>query len=471
MDWNFSTFSNETAIISRDSGKIKYSSLLSHIDSLAEKIPKRCLVFSFCGNNIGSLVGYISFIKNRIVPFMLEEKKNQDHLSILLETYKPDYLWCPSHMANRFTKSTEIYTVFGYSLLKTPYNNVYPLYKNLALLLTTSGSTGSPKLVRQSYENIRTNTESIVKCLNIGPTDRAITTLPMSYTYGLSIINTHLYAGASIILTSNTLMQREFWEHFKEYNATSFGGVPYTYEMLERLRFIKMELPSLRTMTQAGGKLPPAQHRKFAQYASDNHKNFVVMYGQTEATARMSYLPAEKSSEKCGSIGIAIHGGHLSLIDINGKEINEPDTPGELVYKGKNVSLGYAESGDDLSKDDENDGILFTGDIATEDTDGYYYIIGRKKRFLKIYGSRINLDEIEIILKSKIPSLDCACCGRDDKMWIFITERSKNETVKDLLVKEIGLQPSAFEVEIITKIPKNSSGKVIYRKLPIDLEA
>jgi acyl-coenzyme A synthetase/AMP-(fatty) acid ligase len=147
----------------------------------------------------------------------------------------------------------------------------------------------------------------------------------MSYTYGLSIINSHLWAGASIVLTQKTLMQKEFWQQFKDYGATSFGGVPYIYEMLEKLRFFRMDLPALRTMTQAGGKLSPELHRKFAEYAQANGKKFVVMYGQTEATARMSYLPAEKSLEKYGSMGIAIPGGEFSLIDVEGNGIKEPE--------------------------------------------------------------------------------------------------------------------------------------------------
>ena len=238
----------------------------------------------------------------------------------------------------------------------------------------------------------------------------------MNYTYGLSIINSHLLVGAVLLLTEKALTQKEFWNFFKEAGATSFGGVPYTYEMLDRLRFYRMELPSLRYMTQAGGKLIPELHKKFAEYAEKNGKKFIVMYGQCEATARMGYLPADKAIEKCGSMGIAIPGGRFRLIGLDGSTVTEPYTTGELVYEGDNVTLGYAECGEDLLKGDEQHGVLETGDMAQFDEEGFYYIVGRKKRFLKIYGNRVNLDEIDRMVKGEFLGIDCAAAGVDDHM-------------------------------------------------------
>lgn len=284
----------------------------------------------------------------------------------------------------------------------------------------------------------------------------------MSYTYGLSIINTHLYAGASIIMTEKALMQKEFWQQFKDYQATSFGGVPYTYQMLDKLRFYRMNLPSLRTMTQAGGKLAPELHKKFAEYAAANGKRFFVMYGQTEATARMGYLPYQKAIEKCGSMGIAIPGGKFTLIDGDGNEILEPDVVGELVYEGANVAMGYAQAGPDLAKGDEWNGRLVTGDMAKRDKDGYYYIVGRKKRFLKVFGNRVNLDEMEHMVKVAFPSVDCACSGKDDNVYLFVTDISiKDEAIKFVSTKT-GLNPVAFHIREIKEIPKSEAGKTLY---------
>jgi acyl-coenzyme A synthetase/AMP-(fatty) acid ligase len=241
-----------------------------------------------CQNSLGSLVGYTGFLANRVVPAMLRRDPDTDNLSRLLERYAPRFIWTDRADLARYPDCTPVHEDFGYVLLRTPYDSAVPLHEDLALLLTTSGSTGSPKFVRQSYANLQANTASIVEFLGLDPSDRAITTLPMNYTYGLSILNTHLAVGATVLLTDRTLMQKEFWSFFKEQGATSFGGVPYTYEILKKLRFFRMELPSLRTMTQAGGRLAPELHREFARFAADTGRRFVVMYGQSEATARMS---------------------------------------------------------------------------------------------------------------------------------------------------------------------------------------
>ena len=460
-------FKNNIAIITENNEKYTYNDLDTFCNNLTKNISKRCLVFNLCSNEIGSLVGYIGFLNAKIVPVMLKADLDKALLTNMIETYKPEYLHLPSNMVGEFENFETVYSNLNYTLIKTNFTETAELNDELALLLTTSGSTGSPKLVRQSYKNIEANTKSIVEYLKLDETERAITTLPMNYTYGISILNTHLWVGASVILTDKGLMQKEFWQQMKEYEATSFAGVPYTYEMLDKLRFFRMNLPSLRYMTQAGGKLSPELHHKFAQWAKDCNKKFIVMYGQTEATARMSYLPAEKSLEKYGSMGIAIPGGKFSLIDVNGDEITKPDIVGELVYEGANVTLGYAQTKEDLSKGDERNGKLITGDMAKVDADGYYYIVGRKKRFLKIYGNRVNLDETERLLKSNFTDMECACAGVDDAMKIYTTNPLKNEKVLSFITQKTGLNKAAFEIINIKEIPKNEAGKVLYKNLGV----
>ena len=464
--WNFKKYSGNTAVLTEFGEEVSYGRLSSLCSEFASNIGSRRLVFNLCRNEIGSLIGYAACLNAGIVPLMLKADLDGELLSELIRAYKPDYLNVPFDMAERFPGCGTVYEYLGYSLLKTSYDSVYPLHEDLALLLPTSGSTGSPKLVRQSYRNIEANTESIVQYLGITETERAITTLPMNYTYGLSIINTHLRAGACIILTEKGLMQKEFWRQLKEFEATSFGGVPYTYEMLNRLRFARMDLPSLRYVTQAGGKLSPQLHEQFARWAIESGKRFIVMYGQTEATARMGYLPAEKALEKYGGMGIAIPGGRFALIDAEGNEIEKPDTVGELVYTGDNVTPGYAECGEDLIKGDERNGRLETGDMAKFDSDGYYYIVGRKKRFLKIYGNRVNLDETEQLLKLRFKDMDSACAGADDKMAVFITDGSAKKEVLSYLSEKLKFNPSAFKIVPVLEIPRNESGKVLYKELP-----
>jgi len=446
---------NGTAVVTDDGRCVSYAELKRLSDGWAAKLPSRSLVFLLVGNNLDSLVAYVSCLNHDIVPLMLDARIDGQLLQRFLEIYRPDFIWRP--------------TEDGYCLVEGhPTSAVgHPeLFGDLALLLTTSGSTGSPKLVRQSYENIRANTASIVEYLKLDSTERPITTLPMNYTYGLSIINSHLAVGATILQTEKSIMQREFWNFFSEQGATSFGGVPYTYEMLDKLMFFRRKLPSLRTMTQAGGKILPALHQKFAEYASREGKNFVVMYGQCEATARMSYLPPERALDKVGSMGVAIPGGRFSLIDVDGKEIVEPEVTGELVYEGENVTLGYAECAADLAKGDERQGRLVTGDMAKRDIDGYFYIVGRKKRFLKIFGNRVNLDETERLIKDRFQSIDCACGGVDDKMRIYITDADRTKDVQDFVAEKTHLNFKAFEIVPLDSIPKNASGKTLYSELP-----
>lgn len=466
MIWDFMQYVEHISMIDENGNQITYKKLWEEGEKLSGAIGKRCLVFIFCKNEIGSVLGYTACLNHKIVPVLIKADLEEKLLKNLLDTYQPDFLWMSMQQAyEQWNYLEEVYQAQGWILLKTKYSCDNDMYPDLALLLTTSGSTGSPKLVRQSYENIVENTRSIVQYLELDETERPITTLPMNYTYGLSIINSHLYVGAAILLTDKTLVSKDFWNFFKEQGATSFGGVPYTYEILMKLRFLRMELPSLRTMTQAGGKLPPELHRQFAEYAQKKEKHFVVMYGQTEATARMSYLPYEKSLEKYGSMGIAIPGGAFSLIDVDGKEITEPDITGELVYRGKNVTLGYAENRADLALGDERHGVLVTGDMAKMDSDGYFYIVGRKKRFLKIFGNRVNLDETERMIQAEFTDLFCACAGVDDKMSVYITKEEKIEQVKQFLSVKTSLNPSAFKVMFIPEIPKNEAGKTLYAQL------
>ena len=466
--WELEKFRDNIAVITETGEQISYAKLAQSCSEFTSNIKKRCLIFNLCRNEIGSLVGYVGCLNAKIVPLMVKSDLDDELLHELINTYKPDYINLPSDIAKKFSDYKTVFENLNYTLLKTSYDSAYQLNDELALLLTTSGSTGSPKLVRQRYKNIKSNTKSIVEYLELSKTERAITTLPMNYTYGISIINTHLWMGASLILTEKGLMQKEFWQQMKEYEATSFGGVPYTYEMLYRLRFERMQLPALRYVTQAGGKLSPLLHEKFAQWAINSGKKFVVMYGQTEATARMSYLPAEKALEKYGSMGIAIPGGKFSLIDIDGNEITEPENVGELVYTGDNVTLGYAECGEDLSKGDERNGRLETGDMAKFDKDGYFFIVGRKKRFLKIFGNRVNLDETEQLLKTKFASFECVCSGVDDKMSIYITNESAKDDVLSYVTEKLKFNAVAFKIIYVNAIPRNESGKVLYKDLPID---
>ena len=463
--WELERFGGNKIAVDEGGNYLTYDGMAAESRGLGAAMGKRCLVFLLCSNTIGSLCGYVGCLQNKAVPLLLSAHLDRDLLRRLLEIYLPDYLWTPAAQAAEFPEYLPVQERFGYVLLRTGFSKSWPLYDELCLLLTTSGSTGSPKLVRQSYANVLENAKAIARYLELNETERPITTLPMNYTYGLSIINSHLLAGASLLFTEKGLMQKEFWRFFKEAGATSFGGVPYTYEMLEKLRFFRMELPALRTMTQAGGRLPPELHKAFAGYAQRTGRRFYVMYGQAEATARMAYLPYRMALEKCGSIGAAIPGGTLSLVDENGEKIVRPHMAGELIYEGPNVTLGYAECGEDLAKSDERHGRLKTGDVARFDEDGCFYIVGRKKRFLKIFGNRVNLDDIDRMVREEFNGMDCASAGRDDKLCLFVTREETAGPARKFLEKKTGLNAAAFAVLTVPEIPRNDAGKILYGEL------
>ena len=461
--FEFSSFQENVCLKTDEGEELTYGQFQKDADAIKSHLTKGRLAFCLCTNRIPSIVGYVALVQQGVATVLLDADKEASLLDNLLEIYHPNYLWAPLDRSyGRLLFEYRGYALFEYALEAVDIN------PDLALLLTTSGSTGSPKLVRLTQSNLRSNAESIAEYLHIDENERPVTSLPMYYSFGMSVINSHLIKGATVLLTEKTVMQKEFWDYVRKERATSFAGVPYTYEMLRRLRFMRMDLPDLKTMIQAGGKLNAEIAKEYIEWASGQGKEFIVIYGQTEAAPRMSYLPFDKALQKYASIGVAIPGGRFSLCDADDREIDSPDVDGELVYRGENVCMGYAETPADLLKGDENQGVLHTGDVARMDADGFYYITGRMKRFVKIWGNRVNLDAIEQMVKGV--TSDCAAIGVDDKITVFVTNESFSQPVKTLLSEKTGLNPNAFEVRVIASIPKKNSGKIDYAELKdIDL--
>lgn len=458
-------YKNNIAIISDKGERLTYQDLEVESKRFADVVEDGKLLYCLCENRIGSLVGYVGCLEHHKPIVLLDGSKDVASIKNLIEIYQPEYLWLQEDRAGDY-EGEQIYAYANYILLRMHYAQEIDkpeINPELALCLTTSGSTGSPKFVRLSLSNVKANAEQIAEYLEIDENERPVTVLPSYYSYGVSVINSHLIKGATLLMTEGTIAQREFWNFMKENEATSISGVPYTYEMLRMLRFFRMDLLHLKTMTQAGGKLNKDIAKEYIEFAQSKGKRFFVMYGQTEATARMSYLPLEHALDKYASIGIAIPRGKFSLIDVNGNAIEEADVDGELVYEGPNVSLGYAECRADLAKGDENHGVLHTGDVARRDADGYYYITGRMKRFVKVWGNRCNLDATEQLVKAITTS--CACVGVDDKITIFVTQAGLEDEIIKLLVAKTGFNNRAFEVRVIDAIPVKSSGKIDYQTM------
>ena len=453
---------DSVAVVDDEGKRITYGELTDLIIQIKEKVEPRSLIFDLCKNTTGSLIGYLAFVEKGAVPVMLSSKIDESLLKDLMDIYEPQYLWVPEEDKDRFGLPEE-FSFYGYVLLKTG-NEAYPLNDKLQLCMTTSGSTGSPKLVRYKKGNLEANARNVAIAFGWTEDERAICDLGMQYTMGLNVINTHLYAGATVLLTTYNLFSAEFWEYIKKERGTNFTGVPFSYDILYRLHFDRMELPDLHTLSQGGGKLTDKRFMQLAEYARDNDKRFIASFGTTETSARMACLPPELALTKTGSIGKAIPEGELFLVDDEGRIMTEEIAEGELCYRGPNVTMGYALNKDDLAADDEFNGEYHTGDMARRDEDGCYYITGRLSRFLKLLSYRVSLDQCEQLIKQEF-NIECACSGNDERMNIYITDDNKKESVLEFISMKTGLFKNLFKVSVVPEILRNETGKIKYKEM------
>lgn len=444
------------AVVLPDGNALCRRELDTHVSEAVntlQALPPRQFFFLHVGNTLSSLVGYLACLRARHVPLLLPVDLATELLQDLIALYQPDWVLGEA-LSGINLPGTKLHIHRPAS--QTGVSQL-PLHPELGLLLSTSGTTGSAKLVRLSYAALQANAMSIARYLNLGPGDRALTVLPPHYSYGLSVINSHLLAGGSLVLRNVGVLSPEFSETLIQQHVTSISGVPYVYHMLHRTGFLDRSFPALRTLTQAGGRLDDGLCRVFGSAAADRGWQFFVMYGQTEATARISYLPPNDLLRKLGSIGNAIPGGQMRI---------DPITQ-ELIYVGANVMMGYAESRADLALPDLLGGVLQTGDLARCDEEGYFYITGRLKRFVKLAGNRIGLDEVEQTLQVQL-GLPVAVGGNDEHMHIWIESLNDEhciDTARMLLRQRFGLHHSLFQLRCVAQLPLLPSGKKDYHAL------
>ena len=404
-----------------------YGELYDETDRWAERFQAPGLIFCFARNDITSVATYLGALEAGRAIALLPSNLPPEFQDRLIDAYQPEY---------------------GPQATQARMPVPHPA---LALLLSTSGSTGSPKFVRLTLDNVRANACSIAEALRIQPSSRAIAGLPIHYSYGLSVLNSHLVRGASVVLTDAGLMSPVFWNLVREHQCESFAGVPYSYQMLDRLGLDQLNVPSIRTLTQAGGKLNPELIAKFHDVMARRNGRFFTMYGQTEATARISILPPEYLPRKLGSVGFAIPRGEIQI------------DRGEIVYRGPNVMLGYAECRADLRLGDVLNGTLHTGDMGRLDEEGLLYVTGRLKREAKLYGLRINLDELESMVRVHGPA---AIVSGVDRLSIYCEFDEKLfPACRDELASKLRIHAHAFQFRRIDRIPTNTSGKIDYSSL------
>ncbi|BBE21902.1 AMP-dependent synthetase [Arthrobacter sp. MN05-02] len=410
------------------------------MDDVAARLgTERRLVLLAARNDLESLVAYLAAIRAGH-PLLLVPADKPAALDSLVDAYDPDVV---------------LRTGDGVLDLDERWPGTrHDLHPDLALLLSTSGSTGSPKLVRLSLTNLEENARSIAAYLGIGPDDRAATTLPLSYCYGLSVVNSHLIRGAGLVLTDLSVVDPCFWDVFRERGATSFAAVPYSFDLLDRVGFAEMDLPDLRYVTQAGGRLAPEKVRSWAETGQRRGWDLFVMYGATEATARMAYLPPDLAAEHPDTIGVPVPGGAFRIDPVDGLP------HGELVYSGPNVMLGYAEGPGDLALG-RTVHELRTGDLARRHANGLYEVVGRRSRFVKIAGLRVDLGQVERIL-SGLGAVAAVAGSDDDGLVIAVEGEHDTDLLAKVLAADLGLPRGSVGLRAVEHLPRLATGKIDY---------
>ncbi|MET0240049.1 MAG: AMP-binding protein [Sphingobium sp.] len=436
------------AVVGADGTQYSFAELADRIVAIADELAgdSRPLVLLEADNSIDAIATMLAAIGGHLV--VMPYAPGNDVLADQLTAS-----FGPSHIARVRTDGR-----FGFERV----GDAPPMHPDLSVMLSTSGSTGSAKCVRLSAANLIANAESIADYLEITPADRGLLTLPIFYSYGLSIVTSHLLAGAAVLLPDRSMIEPGFWDYARRFSATSFAGVPHIYEMLERVGLAENAPPSLRHFTQAGGRLPPERVARFGAVARQIGARFFVMYGQTEATARMAYLPPDAVESAAGAIGMAIPGGRLTLRDEQGFVIDGAGVVGELIYSGPNVMMGYAETRSDLPLPPCRSE-LATGDLAMRREDGFFEISGRLTRFIKVYGNRIALDQVEMQLQAEGHRV--LATGVDEVLLIAASDPGSNAAITRTVRSSFGINSDRLQIVNIADFPKLPSGKPDYATL------
>jgi acyl-CoA synthetase (AMP-forming)/AMP-acid ligase II len=422
---------------------------LSYADVLALRarfdatLGRRSLVFLRTANSAVSVAAWLALLASDHATLAIEHDLAPERLAALVDLYRPDAIIDPE---------TNI----------TPGPGGTALHPDLSVLLSTSGSTGSPKLARFTVAALLANAAAIAAYLGLTANERPFLALPTSYSYGMSVINSHALVGACIEVTAHGVMQTEFWDGLKNRAATSLSGVPFHYDAIRRLGLDRLATPTLTTLTQAGGKLPAPVAAKYAEWAAANGRRFITMYGQTEAGPRLTWLPPEHLASHAGAIGVPIPGVTIELVDSDGAVITEPGVSGEMRCSSPAIMMGYAQGAADLARGDELGGVLMTGDLASRDDDGILSITGRASRMIKLFGTRVNLDDIDAQLaRMDVPGVSF---GQDDQLRVLV-EAGDPETVRAALIAAFSFPPRGLMVKAVASLPRASSGKLLYGAL------
>jgi acyl-CoA synthetase (AMP-forming)/AMP-acid ligase II len=458
---------------------ISFSELYSQSSKLAgflsETVGTQQNIILISHNNNFFLVCYLGIMMSGNVCIPLDPTIEKHNFEYIVQKSEADLCFAENRVLNKISTST-IKSITEKNLLQLTANQApFSISESFdtelpAQIIFTSGSTGLPKGVVLSHKNIIANTESILQYLHLTENDTIEVVLPFFYCYGLSLLHTHLRVGGSMVLNNNFILLGSVLNDINKYNCTGFAGVPSHFQILLRKSesFKTTEFQSLRYVTQAGGKLHKVFIEEFIH--SFPEIKFFVMYGQTEATARLSYLEPKELKSKLGSIGKGIPDVQLKVVNQEGKEVRPGET-GEIIAKGDNVMLGYYKE-PEMTKATIKNGWLYTGDIGTIDNEGYIFLTARNKEFIKIGGKRVSPKEIEEVIVSFPRVVDCTIEAIQDhitgdavKATVVIEKGSKinitEEQLKSYCAGKLAMYKVPKYIEFTEKLNVNSAGKKV----------
>jgi long-chain acyl-CoA synthetase len=483
FDYFFDKTSNleKFFLVGKDNLSFKelYSSSLHLASWLRKEFGSNKNILLLSVNNRFFLTAYFAIIKSGNVCIPLDPNIEKENLEYISGLTNPVMIFMTRDIERKITAGA-VKCIFpdtiGKDDLKAPLTEKEENFdsKACAEIIFTSGSTGIPKGVMISHKNLIANTDSIITYLKLNQDDRMLVVLPFYYCYGLSLLHTHLRVGGSIVLNNSFIFLGSIISNLIEYKCTGFAGVPSHFQILLRKsdNFKTTKFPDLKYVTQAGGKLAPIFIDEFRN--SHPEITFIVMYGQTEATARLSYLPPELYETRKGSMGKGIPGVELKVINEKGERI-KPGEIGEVIARGDNVMLGYFKD-EEGTKNTIRDGWLYTGDIGTVDKDDYIFLTARKKEIIKVGGKRISPKEIEAVILELPEVVDCTIEGIEDellgealKATIVIRPENGKDTMLDRIRQHCSRHLALYKVPQIFELKEqlviSATGKKIKGKL------
>jgi acyl-CoA synthetase (AMP-forming)/AMP-acid ligase II len=454
---------SDPVLIDAVSGReVKRGEIIACSEMLLRKIPRAGLVFLMAEQSVDSVVFFHALLEAGIPTALLDATLEPEMLNELVGRYLPEAVLGPcsnQQLENYHCSENQI-------LIRDNNRDVVQAHSDLAILLTTSGSTGSPKFVRLSKENIWENASSIASSLSLVKSDMGITALPTFYSFGMSVLTSHASVGSPVLVSASSVLDIPFWEQMEKWGVSLLPGVPQTYLMIRRLGLIEKRLdslPKLRALLQAGGRLENQVIEDFNSLMIEHNGSFYVMYGQTEASPRITCLPPEMLNKKLGSVGVPLKGGEVEIRGQNGERL-PANQSGDVFYSGPNVMMGYATSRSDLSLGDTHGNLLKTGDVGFLDDDGFLFLTGRVSRIAKIYGTRVSMDEVESMTShlGRVAVVE----GKGDCMFLFfVDEMEESDSEQRKLANKLRVPVKAVNFRWIADIPRLNSGKVNYELL------